>query len=180
MKKSEKKEIVKNLAKDLKEAKSVILVDYSGLNVSSQQELKKRLKKENAKMVVVKNTFLKLAGNLSKLPKESLEESVLSGQTALVLAEGDPVSPLKVLGEFAKEFAVPQMKVGIIENSFQDKEALNILSKLPGKETLQLQVLGGIAAPIYGMVGVLSANMQKLVFMLEEYRSKRVEEPKAT
>ena len=57
------------MTEKLKEAKSVILVDYSGLNVSSQQELKKRLAKEGARMVVVKNTLLKLAGKASDFPE---------------------------------------------------------------------------------------------------------------
>jgi len=172
MLKQDRKKTIENITKELSEAKSAILVDYSGLGVSAQQELKERLKVEGARMVVVKNTFLRLAGDSAKLPKEALEESVLSGQTALVLADSDPVSPLKVLAEFAKEFSVPQMKVGIVEGSFQDKEALDVLSKLPGKETLQLQVLGGVAAPIFGMIGVLNANMQKLIYILSEASQK--------
>lgn len=172
MKKTEKAILIQNLSEELKSAKSAILVDYSGLSVGNQQELKKRLKAVDAKMIVVKNTLFKLAGESVKLPKEVVADSALSGQTALIVANDDPVSPLKVLADFAKEFEVTKMKVGIVEGSFQDKEALTDLSKLPGKNALQLQVLGGLAAPIYGMVGVLNANMQKLILILEQASKK--------
>ena len=168
MKKTEKTILIQNLSEELKSAKSTILVDYSGLSVGNQQELKKRLKEVDAKMIVVKNTLFKLAGKGVKLPEEVVAGPVLSGQTALILAKDDPVSPLKVLADFAKEFEVIKMKVGIVEGAFQDQEELASLSKLSGKDALQLQVLGGLAAPVYGMVGVLNANINKLILILKE------------
>ena len=172
MLKNQKKEVVEQTQKDLKEAKSAILVDYSGLNMKAQEELKKRLGEVGARMIVVKNTLFKIAGEAANLPKEALDESQLVGQTALILANEDPISPLKVLSDFAKEFEVPQMKVGVVEGAFQDKDALVALSKLPGKEALQLQVLGSIASPIYGLVGTLNANMQKLISILDQASKK--------
>jgi len=167
MKKNEKTFFVENLAEELKSAKSIILVDYSGLSVKNQQELKKRLKETGAKMLVVKNTLLKLAGESANVSKDALSQDFLSGQTALVLAENDPVTPIKIVADFAKEFETPKLKVGIIEGSFQDKENLEKLSKLPGREVLLTQVLGSISSPVYGMVNVLNANMQKLIYILE-------------
>ena len=169
MKKAEKNIFVENLAKTLEGAISTILVDFSGLNVSAQQELKKRLKEVGATMTVVKNTLFKLAGSAAGLPKDVLEDSVLVGQTALVTTEGgaDPISPLFVLAKFAEEFEVPQMKVGIVEGSFQDKDSLTTLSKLPGKNALFVQVLGVISAPSYGLVATLQSNLQKLLFILK-------------
>jgi len=174
MKKEEKTFFVQNLAEELKSAKSVILINFAGMGVKTQQELKKRLKGVNARMLVVKNTLLKRAGVQSKLAEETLTDTVLTGQTALILADNDPFAPLQVLGKFALEFEVPQLKVGIIEGNFQDKETLEKISKLPGKDVLLAQTLGAIAAPLYGIVGVLEANMQKLVYILEEYKGKRV------
>lgn len=167
MKKTEKALFVDNLTKELKGAKSVILVNYSGLSVSMQQDLKKRLKEVNSRMVVVKNTLLKLAGKNAKLPEESLEDSVLTGQNALIIADDDPIAPLQVIYKFAKEFEVPQFRVGIVEGTFQDKESLEKLSILPGKDGLLLQVLGNISAPTYMLVGTLEGNLQQLIYILE-------------
>ncbi len=173
MKKQEKTFFVQNLSEELKGAKSIILVDYSGLSVSMQQELKKKLKEVGAKMVVVKNTLFKLAGKDAKVLDNVLTDTVLTGQTALVLALEDPVAPLGVLAKFAKEFdsaaghPVPQLKVGIVEGSFQDKESLDVLSKLPGKDVLLIQTVGAIASPAYGLVGTLQTNLQKLMYILD-------------
>lgn len=168
MKKAEKPIFVDNLTEELKSAKSVVLINYSGTNVKAQQDLKKRLKEAGARMVIVKNTLLKRAGEKSGVPAEILEDSVLSGQTALVLADEDPVAPLQVLGKFAKEFEIPQLKVGVIEGMFQDKDSLVRISQLPGKNVLLGQLLGALMAPEYGLIGTLQGNLQKLLFILKE------------
>jgi large subunit ribosomal protein L10 len=168
MKKVEKSFFVQNLAEELKAASSVVLIDYSGLSVKMQQDLKKRLKEVESKMLVVKNTLFKLAGVDAKISKEVLTDTVLTGPNALVFTEADPIAPLQVLGKFAKENEIPQLKVGVVEGSFQDKEELIALSKLPSKDALVGQVIGTIAAPTYGIVNVLQTNLQKLVYVLNE------------
>ena len=65
MNKQQKVKLVEDLVTDLKSAKSVVLINYSGLSVKAQQELKKRLKQVDSKLVVVKNTLLKRAGSQS-------------------------------------------------------------------------------------------------------------------
>ena len=172
MKKQEKIFFVENLTEELRLAKSVVLINYAGLSVKAQQELKKRLKEVGARMLVVKNTLLKRAGEAAKVDKEILTDSVLTGQTALVISEDDPIAPLGVLGKFAKEFdsgagySVPQFKVGLVEGSFQDTDALKKLSALPGKDALLGQLLAALMTPSYGLVGTLNANLEKLVYVL--------------
>ncbi|MBI3443760.1 50S ribosomal protein L10 [Candidatus Woesebacteria bacterium] len=170
MKKTEKAIFVENLTEELKSAKSVVLVNYSGLSVKNQQELKKRLSEVGAKMLVVKNTLLKRAGEAAKIEKEVLSDSVLSGQTALIIANEDAISPLSVLGKFVKEFEVPSFKVGIVEGSFQDTDSLTRLSTLPGRDALLGQLLGILAQPEYGLVSTLNGNLQKLVFIIQNAR----------
>ncbi len=167
MKKAEKTYFVENLTEELKTAKSVVLVNYAGLTVKAQQDLKKRLKEVSAKMVVVKNTLLKRAAENAKLDKQILAEEILAGQTALVIANEDPVAPLQVLGKFAKEYEVLKFKVGIIDSAFQDESALTKISALPGRDALLGQVLGALMSSQYGLVGTLNANMQKLLYILK-------------
>ncbi len=166
MKKSEKSFFVANLTEELKGASSVVLVDYSGLNVKAQQDLKNKLREVGGKMLVVKNTLFKLAGEGAKVPKETLSDTALSGPTALVITEKDPIAPLQILGKFALEHDIPQLKVGVIEGSFQNKDTLVALSKLPSKEVLEGLVIGTIGAPLYGIVSTLQGNLQKLVYVL--------------
>lgn len=174
MKKAEKTFFVQNLAEEIKSASSVVLVNYSGLSVKAQQDLKKRLKEVGAKMVVVKNTLFKLAADKAKLDKEILSDSVLVGPTALVITEDDSIAPLQILAKFAKEFGIPQLKVGLIESKFQDQDALVALSKLPGKQALTNQALGAISSPLYSLVATLQGNLQKLIFTLENASKKEV------
>ena len=157
MKKAEKVLFVDNLTAELSSKKNFVLINYTGLTVKSQQELKKRLKEVGAKMLVVKNTLLKRASETAKLDKEILTDEILSGQTALVISEGDPISFIQVIGKFTKEFSVPQMKVGIIDGLFQNSLFLSQISILPSKDILLSQLLG-----------VLSGNLQKLVYVLSQ------------
>ncbi|MEK7061457.1 MAG: 50S ribosomal protein L10 [Patescibacteria group bacterium] len=166
MKKAEKVLFTDNLTAELKSAKSFVLINYTGLSVSSQQELKKRLKEVCAKMLVVKNTLLKRASETAKIDKKILTDEVLSGQTALVISSGDPISFIQVLGKFAKEFSVPQMKVGIVDGLFQDNATLVKLATLPGRNALLSQLLGSLMSSSYGLVGTLNGNLQKLVYVL--------------
>lgn len=168
MKKAEKVLFVDNLTQELKDAKSVILVNYSGLSVKAQQDLKSRLRDVGGRMLVVKNTLLKRAAESAKVDKDVLEDSVLSGQTAVVLAEDDPIAPLQVLGKFAKEFETPKFKVGIVDGLFQDEAALSKLSTLPGRDALLGQLLGVLTSPQFGLIGTLNANLQKLVYILKQ------------
>ena len=96
MKKGQKTFFVENLAEELKSANSAVLINFAGMGVKTQQDLKKRLKEVDAKMVVVKNTLFKLAGEKAKFPNETLNDSALTGQTALIITDKDPVSPLLI------------------------------------------------------------------------------------
>lgn len=167
MKKAEKTIFVENLTEELKSAKSVVLVNYAGLSVKMQQELKKRLKEAGASMLVVKNTLLKRAGEAAKIEPELLTDTILQGQTALVIAKEDPIAPISVLGKFSKEFEVPKFKVGILEGNIENADSLAKISALPGKDALLGQVLGTLMSPSYGLVGTLNANLQKLVYVLK-------------
>jgi large subunit ribosomal protein L10 len=167
MKKAEKPIFVENLTAELSSAKSIVLINFAGLSVKSQQELKRRLKEADAKMLVVKNTLLKRAGISAKISPDTLSDEVLSGQTALVIGNSDPIAPIQVLGKFAAEFEVPSFKVGIIEGSFQDTDSLVKISKLPGTDALLGQLLGTLLSPSYGLVGTLNSNMQSLLYVLK-------------
>ena len=163
-----KSDLISGLSPKLKSASSIVFVNFAGLSVGLQQKLKLELKAIGSDMTVVKNTLIKLAGKEAGLKEEVLTDEVLSGQTALIMTEGVAIAPIQVLGKFVKENQVPQFKVGIIEGAFQNKEALLKISTLPTKETLYSQVVGSLMSPMYGLVGTLNGNMQKLVYILKE------------
>jgi len=172
MLKAEKQVFVENLKKELKEATSVVLVNYAGLAVKPQQELKSRLSEVGGKMIVVKNKLLARAADSAGFKSKDLQGDVLTGQTALVIGTNDPIAPIQVLGKFAKEFDVPKFKIGVIEGSFQDSQSLSKISSLPGRDVLLGQVLGTLMGLEYGLVGTLNGNLQKLVYVLDQASKK--------
>jgi len=167
MKKAEKYLFVENLVKELQAAKSVVLINFAGLSVVSQQELKRRLKAVDAKMLVVKNTLLKKAGEAAKIAPQTLTEAVLSGQTALIIANGDPAAFIQVLGKFTQEFSVPQMKIGLVEGALTEKESLAKIAALPSRDALLGQLLGTLLASPTALIGTLESNSQKLISILK-------------
>lgn len=168
MNKQEKINLVSGLAPKLKTSTSIVLVNFAGLSVSLQQDLKRKLKEVGSNMIVVKNTLIKRAGEEAGIAKEVLTDEVLSGQTALILTVGDAIAPIQTIGKFVKENQVLQFKVGIVEGNFQDKDALDKISTLPTKDILLSQVLGSLMSPSYSLIGVLQGNLQKLIYILKE------------
>jgi len=168
MKKAEKVLFVDNLTAELKSAKSVVLINFTGLSVKAQQELKRRLINVDARMLVVKNTLLKRAGEAAKIDKQLLTDDILTGQTALVVSSGDPLAFIQVLGKFAAEFAVPKMKVGVIDAQFQNSETLAKLAALPGRDVLLGQLLAMLMVPPAGLVNTLQNPTQQLLYTLNQ------------
>lgn len=171
--KQEKINEVSQLSEQLSSAKSAVFVNYAGLGVKPQQELKKKLKESGGKMLVAKNTLIKLAAKKANFPEESYTDTVLSGQTALVTSSEDAVAPVQILGKFMKESEVGKFKAGVIEGQYYDEAGLTKLSTLPSKEVLYAQVVGGIASPLYGLVSSLQGNLQKLVWILDSYKNSK-------
>lgn len=168
MLKNQKVTLVENLIGELKNAKSLVLVNYTGLDVKSQQDLKRKLKEVDGRMVVVKNTLLKRAIESAKIDKNIAADEILSGQTAIIIADEDPIAPIQILGKFAKENELPKFKVGVVDGAFQDASSLSQISLLPSRDALLGQVLGALKSVEYGLVGVLNGNLQKLVYILDQ------------
>lgn len=163
MNKQNKTDIVSALSKDFESASSISLIDYTGMNIVAQQDLKKKLKEAKAKFVVAKNTLIKLALNGAKLPKETTEKEILSGQTAVVVGTDDPVSPIQIVGKAASESEFVKFKAGVLDGVYQDKTAMVAISKLPSKDILVGQTVGSIASPMYMLISNLQANIQELL-----------------
>jgi len=163
MNKQGKTIVVGNLSKSLKDAKSVALVDFNGLDIKSQQDLKKRLKEAASDIIVAKNTLIKISADEAKLPKEITDKAILSGQTAVVIGNDDPVSPIQILGKFASENQFLKFKAGVLDGMFQNKEAMVLISKLPSKDVLVGQTVGAIAGPMYALISNLQASVQELI-----------------
>lgn len=171
MKRVEKPFVVEDLTKRFEDAKSVVVLDYQGLAVKDSEKLRRQISEAGGKLVVAKNTLLKIALEKARGTLGTLD-TLLQGPTAVIFAEEDEVAPLQKLGRFITEKGLPRLKFGIFGTDVFDAEKLLALSKLPSRNVLLARLMGTIASPSYGLVGTLNANLQKLVYVLS-VKSKR-------
>lgn len=159
-----KSQEIAEISEILKDAQLAILTDYRGLKVSDLQTLRSQLRPHSAGIRVVKNTLTAIAADnvgLSEL------RSTLTGPTALVYANEDPVAPSKVVSDFVRSSRILQIKLGVLEGQIIEAEGIEQLANLPPREVLLARVVGGVQSPLAGLVGVLSATIRSLAYVLQ-------------
>lgn len=168
-----KREIVNGISEKLRSSCAGVVVSYQGINVEDDTKLRKKLRDSQVDYMVVKNTLLKRAAEEADI--HGLSES-LKGSTALAISKCDYVVASKILCEFAKEHDFFKVKSGFIDGKvIDDKEVLN-LSKLPSREVLIAQVLGGLNAPIQGFATVLHGTLKSFAVVLQAIADKQKEQ----
>ncbi len=153
-----KKAVVESLTGKIQDATSVVFVDYKGITVAQDTELRKQFREAGVEYSVVKNTLTNFA---AKNAGYDFSE-VLNGTTAMASTTGDPIAPARIVCEFAKKNKnVLSIKGGIVEGSVLSANALNGFGELPSKNALVAQVLGTFLAPISSLACVLDQIRQQ-------------------
>ena len=148
-----KQPIVQAIAEDVKDAASVVLVDYRGLTVAQDTELRKQLRDAGIVYKVCKNTMMKRAFEGTELA--ALEEH-LEGPSAIAISKDDATAPARILCKFAKDAKALELKAGVIEGTVYDVDGLTELSKIPSREELLSKLLGSLQSPITNLARVLN------------------------
>lgn len=150
----QKQQIVVDLSEKLQKAAAGVFVDYCGLTVEQDTQLRNKLREANIDYAVVKNTLTKRAANAAGF---SEFDEILNGPTALALSYDDVVAPARVLAEFAKDHDVFEIKAGFMEGKAMSLEEIDALSKIPSRDTLYAMLAGGLNATIAGLARALDA-----------------------
>ena len=162
MNREEKARVIESLTAKLR-AGSAVLVDYQGMDVARSTDLRMRSRESGVDFVVAKNTLTRRAADAAGV--EGLQE-FLVGPTALAFSE-DPVASAKLMAEFADQVESFVLKGGLLEGgSVLGEDEVVALSKLPGRDQLLAQIVGGISSPLTGLVTVLNNTVQGLVVAL--------------
>jgi large subunit ribosomal protein L10 len=156
--------LVDRMTADLESVGSLVLSDFSGINVEEISELRRRCRASGVTFRVVKNTLVGRA--VEGTDKEALVGH-FEGPTAIAFSE-DMVAPAKVLKEFSKEFGKLEFKAGYVDGQIIDAAGVHTLADLPGREQLLSQVVGTLQAPITGLVRTLNATITGLVNALDQ------------
>jgi large subunit ribosomal protein L10 len=165
-----KQDLVVELAAKLADAKAAFLADYRGINVEKVNQLRAELRQTGAEYRVVKNTLLRRAAKGTSL--ECLADDMV-GPTALAFVLDDPVAPAKVLSKFAKANEKFELKVGALDGKKLTADDIKALAELPSREELLAKMLGSINAPVSNFVGVLAAVPRSLVQVLGAIQDKK-------
>ena len=154
-----KKAIVDQLSDRIGKATAVVFVDYKGITVAQDTELRNKFREAGVEYSVVKNTLTRLAAN--KVGFNEFDE-VLNGTTSMATTTDDPIAPARIVSEFAKKNKnALKIKGGIVEGKVQSVDALNAFGELPSKNALVAQVLGTFLAPISSLAFVLDQIRQQ-------------------
>ncbi len=164
MKREDKARVIEELTEKLK-SNSVVLVDYKGINVAQSDRLRARSRESGVEFVVAKNTLAQIAADRAGI--EDISE-LLVGPTAIAFSE-DPVAGAKLMDEFSTEIEAFELKGGLLDGGrVVDAAGVTRLSRLPGREQLIAQVLGGIQSPLAGLVNVLNGTIRNLAVVLNQ------------
>ena len=148
-----KKPIVEEIQSCIKDAKSVVVVDYRGLTVEQDTELRKELRANNVTYKVYKNTMINFA------IKDTEFESIapyLEGPTAIAVSKEDATAPARVICKFAKSAPKLEVKGGVVEGTGYDAAGIAKVAAVPSREELLGKLLGSIQSPITNLARVLN------------------------
>ena len=128
-----KKPIVDEISANIKDAQSVVLVDYRGLTVEQDTKLRKNLREAGITYKVYKNTFMNFAFKGTEF--ESLAP-YLEGPSAVAISTEDATAPARVLSEFAKTADKLEIKAGVVEGTLYDAKGMATIASIPSREVL--------------------------------------------
>ena len=148
-----KQPIVQEISEMINGAQSVVVVDYRGLTVAEDTQLRKQLRAAGVSYKVYKNTLVNRAVEGTEF--ESLRDS-LEGPNAFAVSTEDATAPARVLAEFAKKAPNLEIKAGVVEGTFYDAEGMKTIASVPSREVLLSKLLGSIQSPITNLARVLN------------------------
>ncbi|MBQ8918543.1 MAG: 50S ribosomal protein L10 [Acidaminococcaceae bacterium] len=168
--KAQKEAQLAEIRKVFAEAKSAVLVDFNGLTVAEDTELRRKVREAGADYTVFKNTLIALAAK-----ENGLDDlvPVLEKNTAICSSSEDAVAACKVICEFVKTHKKMQLKAGVVEGRVVSVDEVKAVAELPPKEVLVAKMLGSLNAPISGLVRTLNGTIAKVVYVLDAVREQK-------
>ena len=154
----EKKQVVESLAAKIQSAQAGVLVNYEGIKVSEDTELRAALRKAGVEYTVMKNT---LTGRACDIAGYGEMKQYLSGMTAIATSQDDPLAPAKIMKEFADKIESFEIKAGFVDGGILDMAGVEALAATPSKEVLVAKMMGSLMSSLYSFAYVLQAKIDK-------------------
>ncbi|MQN02277.1 MAG: 50S ribosomal protein L10 [Lachnospiraceae bacterium] len=153
-----KQPIVDEISEQIKDAQSVVVVDYRGLTVAQDTALRKQLREAGCTYKVYKNTMMKRAFAGTDCEKLS---DVLEGTNAIAISKDDATAPARIIAKAAKDAPALEIKAGVVEGNFYDADGMKTISSIPSRDELLSRLLGSLQSPIANFARVLKQIADK-------------------
>lgn len=154
-----KSQVVAEITDKLNRAASVVVVDYKGLTVAEVTELRKQMREAGVDYKVYKNTLVRRAAK--EVGIEQFNDTDLVGTNAMAFGYDDPVEPAKIIKNFMEKAPNLELKMGVVEGEFYDKDKMLEIASIPSREELIAKLLGSLKAPISDFVYLVDAIAKK-------------------
>ena len=155
---AEKQPVVQEIADLFDGAKSAVVVDYRGLTVEQDTQLRRNLREAGVAYKVYKNTMIRIAAKGTDFEKL---DDLLEGPTAIAVSKEDATAPARVLSEFAKTAPILEIKGGLVEGEKCDAKAMEAIASIPSREVLLGRLLGSMKSSISNFARVLNQIAEK-------------------
>ncbi len=153
-----KQPIIDEIKGYAEKAQSAVLVDYRGLTVAQDTEIRKALREAGIVYKVYKNTYMKRAFEGTDFAQLG---QVLDGPSAIAFGMEDATAPARVLSKAGKGIDALEFKGAIVEGNFYDAKGVVALAAIPSREELISKLLGSLQSPITNLARVLNQIAEK-------------------
>lgn len=153
-----KQPIIDEIRALLDGAVSATVVDYRGLTVSEDTQLRKTLREAGVQYKVFKNTLIKRAAEGTDF---SQLDGFLEGPTAIAVSRDDATAAARILAKFAKTAPKLELKGAVVEGKLYDEKEVQALAEIPSREELLGRLLGSIQSPVTNFARVLKQIAEK-------------------
>jgi len=153
-----KQPIVDEISSIIKDAATVVIVDYRGITVAQDTALRKQFREAGVTYKVYKNTMMTRAFKGTEF--EGLTAN-LEGTNAIAVCKDDATAPARIIKNFAKECPALELKAGVVEGTFYDADGIKVVASIPSREELLSKFLGSIQSPITNLARVLNQIAEK-------------------
>ena len=163
-----KKQQVLEMQSKIETAKSVVIVDYRGLNVADASAMRDKMREAGCEYHVYKNRIFKLA--LNNCGIHDFDDK-LEGTLAVAFSFNSEIDAAKILKEFAGKTSL-QLKFGLLGKNYVDEAGIKELANLPSKDVLVAKLLGMLNAPMTQLCSVLNGPVRGLTVALNAVATK--------
>ena len=153
-----KQPIVAEISEAIKEAQSVVLVDYRGLTVEQDTTLRKQLREAGVTYKVYKNTMMNFAFKGTDFEQLA---PYLEGPSAVAISTTDATAPARILAKFAKDAKALEIKAGVVEGTVYDANGMQAIAAIPSRDELISKLLGSLQSPITNFARVMNQLAEK-------------------